>query len=335
MPSRTELQRRFATLIRRFAKVRLLVVGDLMLDQFIWGRVDRISPEAPVPVVQVTRETFHLGGAANVVHNIQALGGHATACGIIGRDNAGRRIVGELKRIGAGTAGVTTSRAAITVRKTRVIAHNQQVVRFDREQHDHAGHAAAALARFLQRHVWDFDAVVLSDYGKGVITKELLATLRAARGRRTFRLIVDPKKPNFPHYAGMTLATPNLLEASEAAGVEIRDDASLGVAGQRLLEKWQAEAILITRGEQGMTLFTRDAKAGHFPTAARQVFDVTGAGDTVVAACALALAAGADLDEAAFLANHAAGVVIGKIGTATLSAAELRRAMLADGVSDS
>lgn len=334
-PGRTHPQRRFGTLIRRFAKVRLLVVGDLMLDQFIWGRVDRISPEAPVPVVQVTRETFHLGGAANVVHNIQALGGQATACGIIGRDTAGRRLVGELKRIGAGTAGVTTSRSAITVRKTRIIAHNQQVVRFDREQHVHPGHAAAALARFLQRHVWDFDAVVLSDYGKGVITSELLATLRAARERRTFRLIVDPKKPNFPHYAGLTLATPNLLEASEAAGVEIRDDASLAAAGQRLLEKWQAEAILITRGEHGMTLFTRDAAARHFPTAARQVFDVTGAGDTVVAACALALAAGADLNEAALLANHAAGVVIGKLGTATLSAAELRRALLADGVGES
>ena len=156
------------------------------------------------------------------MHNIQALGGQATACGIIGRDSAGRRILAELKRIGAGTAGVTTSRGAVTVRKTRIIAHNQQVVRFDREQHDHAGRAAARLARFLQRHVWDFDAVVLSDYGKGVITSELLATLRAARAARPFRLIVDPKKPNFPHYGGITLATPNLLEASEAAGVEIR-----------------------------------------------------------------------------------------------------------------
>jgi D-glycero-beta-D-manno-heptose-7-phosphate kinase len=325
-------QRWVETLIRRFAKVRLLVVGDLMLDQFIWGRVDRISPEAPVPVVQVTRETVHLGGAANVVHNIQALGGHATACGIIGRDTGGRRLLAELKRVGAGTAGVTTSRNAITIRKTRIIAHSQQVVRFDREQRDHAGRAAAAITKFLERHLWDFDAVVLSDYGKGVITPDLLAVLRAARERRPFRLILDPKKPNFAQYGGVTLATPNAHEAAEAAGVEIRDEASLHRAGQRLLEQWDAEAILITRGEHGMTLFARDARVRHFPTAARQVFDVTGAGDTVVAACALSLAAGASLDQAALLANHAAGVVVGKIGTATASAQELRRAMQADGM---
>lgn len=318
-------------LIQRFAKVRLLVVGDLMLDQFIWGRVDRISPEAPVPVVQVTRETFHLGGAANVVHNIQALGGQAMACGTIGRDPGGRRLLSELKRIGAGTAGVMASRSAITVRKTRIIAHNQQVVRFDREQREHPGRAAGAIRRYLERHLWDFDAVVLSDYGKGVITQELLARLRAARTQRPFRLILDPKKPNFTHYGGVTLATPNVHEASEAAGIEIGDEASLQRAGQRLLQQWDAEAVLITRGEQGMTLFAREANVRHFPTAARQVFDVTGAGDTVVAACALALAAGATLDQAALLANHAAGVVVGKIGTATACAHDLERAMQADG----
>lgn len=332
------LQRRFnprrplSALIRRFGKVRLLVVGDLMLDQFIWGSVERISPEAPVPVVQVTRETFHLGGAANVVHNIQALGGQATACGVVGRDPAGRRLMSELKRVGAGTAGVTTSRSAVTVRKTRIIAHSQQVVRFDREQRDHAAGAAAALMRFVERQAWRFDAVVLSDYGKGVVTPELLQLLRAARAYRPFRLIVDPKKPNFPYYGGMTLATPNLFEASTAAGLDIYDEASLRLAGERLLERWDAEAILITRGEHGMTLFRRDAAPRHFPTAAQQVFDVTGAGDTVVAACAVALAAGATFEEAALLANHAAGVVVGKIGTATVTAAELRHALSMDGM---
>jgi rfaE bifunctional protein kinase chain/domain len=325
---RVDWRRRCGALIRRFGSARLLVVGDIMLDQFIWGRVDRISPEAPVPVVQVTRESFHLGGAANVVHNIRALGGHAGACGIIGRDSSGRRVLGEFKRIGAGTAGVITAQGSVTVRKTRIIAHSQQVVRFDREQPDHASAAAARLVRFLHRHVREFDAVILSDYGKGVVSEELLVALRTARARRPFRLIVDPKKPNFSRYHGMTLATPNLVEASEAADVVIHDDASLRLAGQRLLERWDAEAILLTRGEHGMTLFHRDGTVRHLPTAARQVFDVTGAGDTVVAVCALALAAGAQLDEAAFLANHAAGVVIGKIGTATLSAAELRTAMV-------
>jgi rfaE bifunctional protein kinase chain/domain len=299
-----------------------------MLDQFIWGRVDRISPEAPVPVVRVTGESFHLGGAANVVHNIRALGGRATACGVLGHDTAGRRVLAELKKIGAGTGGVVGSRATVTVRKTRIIAHNQQVVRFDREQNDHDRPAAGRIARFLQRHVWDFDAVVVSDYGKGVITAELLAILRAVRERRPFRLIVDPKKPNFEQYRGITLATPNIHEASEAAGIEIRDDASLRAAGSRLLERWDAEAIIVTRGEHGMTLFDRNRGVRQFPTAARQVFDVTGAGDTVIATCALALAAGASLDEAALLANHAAGLVIAKIGTATVSAAELRTAVM-------
>jgi rfaE bifunctional protein kinase chain/domain len=319
---------RFDALIRRFGRARLLVVGDLMLDQFIWGRVERISPEAPVPVVHVTRESFHLGGAANVAHNIRSLGGHATACGVIGRDSSGQRILTDLQAIGAGTDGVVVSRATVTVRKTRVIAHNQQVVRFDHESPDHAGGAMRRLQRFLRENVWDYDAVVLSDYGKGVITPDVLAVLSALRTRRSFRLIVDPKKPNFAHYRGLTLATPNVFEAADAAGVDIRDDASLRVAGNCLLERWNAEALLITRGEQGMTLFTHDGLVRHFPTAARQVFDVTGAGDTVVAACALALAAGATLDEAALLANHAAGVVIGKLGTATLSAAELRTAMV-------
>jgi rfaE bifunctional protein kinase chain/domain len=327
MAPRAGTTRQLDAVIRRFANVRLLVVGDLMLDQFIWGRVERISPEAPVPVVQVTRESFLLGGAANVVHNIRALGGRATACGILGSDSAGRRVLAELKHIGAGAEGIATARGAVTARKTRIIAHNQQVVRLDREQIADNKAAAARLAGFLQRHVWDFDGVLLSDYGKGVITPDLLAMLHAARQRRPFRLIVDPKRPNFGHYRGMTLATPNLHEAAEAAGVDIRDDASLRLAAARLLERWQAEALLVTRGEEGMSLFTPQGPVRHFPTAARQVFEVTGAGDTVAATCALALAAGASLDDAAFLANHAAGVVIGKVGTATVSAAELRRAV--------
>jgi rfaE bifunctional protein kinase chain/domain len=327
MAMRTAHRRRLRALIRRFATVRLLVVGDLMLDEFIWGRVERISPEAPVPVVHVTHESFHLGGAANVVHNIRALGGRATACGIVGCDRAGRLVVAELKHMGAGTAGVTSVRGAVTVRKTRIIAHNQQVVRFDRELNDHGGEVTAEITRFLQRHVWDFDAVVLSDYGKGVVTESLLGALATLRARRPLRLIVDPKKPNFAHYRGITLATPNLIEAGEAAGVTIRDDATLCVAGRRLLERWDAEAILVTRGERGMTLIKRKGAVRHFPTAALQVFDVTGAGDTVLAACALALGAGANFDEAAWLANHAAGAVVGKVGTATVSAAELRRAV--------
>ena len=329
MTPRPGTARQLTAIIRRFADARLLVVGDLMLDQFVWGRVERISPEAPVPVVQVMRQSFHLGGAANVVHNLRALGGHATACGVLGRDSAGRRVLAELKHIGADTSAIATSRGAVTVRKTRIIAHNQQVVRLDREQKDSGSAAHARLSRFLEKHVWDFDAVVLSDYGKGVIDADLLGVLHEARVRRPFRLIVDPKKPNFAHYSGITLATPNAPEAADAAGIEITDDTSVEAAGRQLLSRWDAEAILITRSERGMSLITRRG-ARHFPTVARQVFDVTGAGDTAVATCALALAAGASFDIAVMLANHAAGVVVGKAGTAALSAAELRKAVTSD-----
>jgi len=317
---------RLIRVIQRFSRARLLVIGDLMLDQFIWGSVERISPEAPVPVVRVSRESFHLGGAANVVHNIRALGGQVAVCGVVGHDAAGRRLLDDLRRIGAATAGVAVSRGAVTVRKTRIIAHNQQVVRLDREQGSHGQAATARVTRFVERHLRDFDVVVLSDYGKGVITADLLRMLDRARILHPIRLIVDPKKLNFEHYAGLTLATPNAREAAEAAGMEIHDEVSLRAAAYRLLQRWRAEAILITRGEQGMTLVTRHF-VRNFPTVARQVYDVTGAGDTVVATCALALAAGATLDDAALLANQAAGIVVAKIGTATVDAAELRRAM--------
>ena len=314
-----------AAAIARFPKVRVLVAGDLMLDHFVWGKVERISPEAPVPVVQVTAESRRLGGAANVVHNIRALGGQVTACGVVGADAAGRELLDELERIGADVAGVMHSRGGATTRKTRIIAHQQQVVRLDREDEGRRDSPAAARARgFLLAQLDAADVVVISDYGKGLVTPALLDALAAMHAQRRFPLLIDPKKANYPYYRGASLLTPNRDEASQAAGVEIRDAASLARAGAALLECWQAEAVLITRGEHGMSLFARGAAARHFPTAARQVYDVTGAGDTVVAACALALGAGASLEAAAILANHAAGIVVGEVGTATVSAAQLK-----------
>jgi D-beta-D-heptose 7-phosphate kinase/D-beta-D-heptose 1-phosphate adenosyltransferase len=314
-----------AAAVARFRRVKVLVAGDLMLDHFVWGTVERISPEAPVPVVQVTAESRRLGGAANVVHNIRALGGAVAACGVVGSDAAGRDLLEELRRIGAEVGGVVQSRHAVTTRKTRIIAHQQQVVRLDREDGQRRDSRAAARARgFLLAHLGDADVVVISDYGKGLVTPALLAALAAMRRRRPFPLLIDPKKANFAHYRGASLLTPNRDEASQAAGIEIRDAASLARAGATLLERWQADAVLITRGEQGMSLFARGVPARHFPTVARHVFDVTGAGDTVVAACALALGAGASLEAAAVLANHAAGIVVGEVGTATVTAAQLR-----------
>jgi rfaE bifunctional protein kinase chain/domain len=314
-----------AAAIARFPKLRVLVAGDLMLDHFVWGKVERISPEAPVPVVQVTAESRRLGGAANVVANLRALGGQVTACGVVGADASGRELLDELERIGASVAGVVQSRGAATTRKTRIIAHQQQVVRLDREDDGRRDSPAAARARgFLLAQLHAADVVVISDYGKGLITPALLDGLAAMRARRPFPLLIDPKKANFAHYRGASLLTPNRDEASQASGIEIRDAASLARAGAALLERWQAEAVLITRGEHGMSLFARRGPARHFPTVARQVYDVTGAGDTVVAACALALGAGASLEAAAILANHAAGIVVGEVGTATVDAKRLK-----------
>jgi D-beta-D-heptose 7-phosphate kinase/D-beta-D-heptose 1-phosphate adenosyltransferase len=314
-----------AAVIARFPGVRVLVAGDLMLDTFIWGRVERISPEAPVPVVQVTAESRRLGGAANVVANIRALGGQVAACGVIGADQAGRQLTDDLRRIDADTDGVMQGRDTVTTRKTRIIAHQQQVVRLDRESAAQGDSRAAARARgFLFAHLSRADVVVLSDYGKGLITPPLLATLAALQARRPFALVIDPKKRNYPHYRGASLLTPNRDEASQASGIEIKDVRSLSRAGAALLQRWQAAAVLITRGEEGMSLFVAGAPARHFPTVARHVYDVTGAGDTVIATCALALGAGASLETAALLANHAAGIVVGEVGTATVSAAQLK-----------
>lgn len=315
----------YERLISRFRNVTVLVVGDLMLDQFIWGRVDRISPEAPVPVVRVTDESFRLGGAANVVSNIRSLGGRVVVCGVVGDDPQGRFLRSELKRIGAEVGGVLSIRGEATTRKTRIIAHQQQVVRLDREEPPRAdGRREGRLCRFLLDRVEQVDAVVLSDYGKGVISAGLLGQLAAARRRKPFRLVIDPKQTNFAHYRGATLVTPNRDEASRASGIDVEDEESLARAGAELLRRWESEAVLITRGEHGMALFRNGAAMRHFPTVARQVFDVTGAGDTVVATCALALGAGASLEAAAVLANHAAGIAVGEVGTVSVSAARLR-----------
>jgi rfaE bifunctional protein kinase chain/domain len=259
------------------------------------------------------------------MNNVRALGGSAIACGVVGLDPAGRQLLRLLEDLGVDQRGVFRSRGEATTRKTRILAHQQQVVRLDREDEGQRQSRAAARARgFLLANLWKADVVVLSDYGKGFITPELLNIIAGVRQRRPFPLVIDPKHGNFAHYHRPSLVTPNRDEASHASGVEVRDLASLARAGRALLEKWQAEAVLITRGEEGMSLFTEGGKPRHFPTVAQHVYDVTGAGDTVIATCALALAAGASLPAAAVLANHAAGIVVGEVGTSTVSARQLR-----------
>ena len=320
---------RLSAILEKFPKKRLLVIGDLMLDRFIWGDVERLSPEAPVPVLRVASERSTLGGAANVIHNVLSLGGQVTVCGIVGHDDAGKKVVAALKRLGAALAGLVVDSHFQTIQKTRIIAspHHQQIVRLDREN----GRALDAgslekLRRYVAANAAGFDAVVVSDYGKGAVHPELLDWLAAA-GRKKMIWIVDPKKENYEHYRFPTLVTPNKSEAGEASGTAIHDEPSLVAAGKKLLQKWRADAILITRGAEGMTLFRPRSPMQHFPTQPRDVFDVTGAGDTVVAVCALALAAGAGFADAAVLANTAAGFVGDEVGTVAVPLQKLQRSI--------
>jgi rfaE bifunctional protein kinase chain/domain len=317
-------------LVNRFRRCRLLVVGDLMLDRFIWGDVERISPEAPVPVVRVVSEEFCLGGAANVIHNIRGLGGQVTACGILGRDSAGKQLLRQLKVIGSSTSGVFPESRFLTTQKSRLIAgpRHQQLVRMDHENHGVIREQVHRQVRqFVARQLSRCDGLVISDYGKGVVHPELLGWIGEVLQGKGIPCVVDPKKENFDRYRNVTLVTPNKDEAGDAAGVRIHDPESLQEAGGILLEKWQAGAVLVTRGQEGMSLFRRGGTVGHFPTTAKEVFDVTGAGDTVVATCALTLASRGSYEEAAILANLAAGIVVGEVGTATVSLERLKKAI--------
>jgi len=287
-----------------------------MLDRFLWGEVERLSPEAPVPVLRVVSENLRLGGAANVIHNVCTLGAKVTACGIVGKDEAGKRVIGSLKKMGASTAGVLADREFQTIQKSRIIAspHHQQIVRLDREGRSPvAPETKQKLRDFVLEQSEHCDGVVVSDYGKGAVHSELLSAL--AKRRKNILYVVDPKKENYGSYKFPTLITPNKSEASEASGVAIVDDASLSFAGGALLRKWRADAVLVTRGAEGMSLFRPRRRVQHFPTEPRDVFDVTGAGDTVVAVCALALSCGASFEDAAVIANVAAGFVGDEVGT--------------------
>jgi D-beta-D-heptose 7-phosphate kinase/D-beta-D-heptose 1-phosphate adenosyltransferase len=305
-----------------FTGKTILVVGDIMLDEFIWGKVARISPEAPVPVVEVVDETYRLGGAGNVTANIQSLEGTAIPIGVIGRDSAADRILGSLKECGVETNGLVRADRPTTL-KTRIIAHSQQVVRTDRESKTplSAGSSAELAALFLQ-HLPKASCVIVSDYDKGVVNRALLSAILSKTRDAGVPLFLDPKVHHADSYRPITLITPNHREAELLTGIVIDTEQALEEAGRKLLQKFDCEYALITRGEEGMSLFNK-AGSHHLPTFAREVFDVTGAGDTVIATLALAHAGGATMEESAVLANHAAGIVVGKVGTATVSRSEL------------
>ncbi len=310
--------------LESFAGRRILVLGDAMLDHYIWGEVSRISPEAPVPVVKVQRESHRLGGAANVAHNIRSLGGHVALVAVIGKDLGGRQIGHVLRERKIPTDYLVVSEDLPTIKKTRVVARSQQVVRIDREEvREVDGELFAALSERIALVLPTVEAVLISDYGKGVVSRDLLETWLPRFQEAGLPVCVDPKETHFHHYRGVTVLTPNLKEASFAAGRPIRDAESLEDVGRRLLRGLRAKNLLITRGEEGMSLFRRRRPTLHIPSVASEVYDVTGAGDTVVSTLAMGLAAGLAIEDATLVANHAAGLVIREIGTATTSVAEI------------
>jgi rfaE bifunctional protein kinase chain/domain len=318
----------FEKIIKKFSGVRILVVGDIMLDRFIWGGVSRISPEAPVPVVVVEKETFLLGGAANVVNNIHSLGGEVSLCGVIGDDEMGQKVIQRLVEMEVERHGVMIEPGRQTTVKTRIIAHHQQLVRIDRETTQPPKTSTLRrLSDFIEQNVKRFDGVILSDYGKGLLSQSVIRdAIRVAREAKRF-VMVDPKIKNFFSYRGATVVTPNTGEASASSRIPITDEASLFRAGRTILKRLKCEALVITRGEDGMAIFEPHRKPLLVPTEAREVYDVTGAGDTVIGTMALAFGAGASIRRAAELANHAAGIVVGKVGTATVDQKELIKAM--------
>ncbi|MBI3292446.1 MAG: D-glycero-beta-D-manno-heptose-7-phosphate kinase [Elusimicrobia bacterium] len=320
---------RLSRYVERFPGRRILVVGDLMLDRFLWGEVSRISPEAPVPIVQLVRETYAPGGTGNVVTNLAALGASVTLVGVVGTDPEGQELVRLFERQGVHTEGIVREASWPTIQKSRVIAHHQQLVRLDRE-------LSTGLPPVVQERLLNAvrlclptaEVVILSDYGKGVLVPRILRTAIRLAHRQGCPILVDPKVEHFLRYRGVTCVTPNLAEAIGGMHLHRLDgDEDLVKLGQKILKRLGCKAVLITRGEKGMTLFQRQRPVLHIPTRAKEVFDVTGAGDTVISVLALAVAAGAPLTLAAELANEAAGIVVGKLGTATTTREELKAAL--------
>lgn len=317
----TETYRR---ILAALPPLKMAVIGDLMVDRFVWGRCDRISPEAPVPVVHVERESSKLGGAANVAANLHALGVQAALVGLVGDDTMAIEMRRLLHGLGLGDEGLITDPQRPTTVKTRIIAQNQQVVRTDTEDSRPADLMADVLARIDA--LGPFDGVVLSDYGKGVLTHEVLAAVIGRIRGDGGVVVVDPKQGDYSQYRGATSLTPNQKEAEAACAITIRDAESLTRAGAILRERTAADCVLITRGEHGMSLFEKDGTEHHLPTEATHVYDVTGAGDTVIAVYTASLCTGADFRTAAALANHAAGVAVREVGTAAVTRTQLAAA---------
>lgn len=317
------MKQRLLKILEQFKNRKVLVVGDVMLDKYIWGDVSRISPEAPVQVVNVLKETYAPGGASNVASNISALSGKAFMVGIVGNDEARKVLLDELKNIDINTDGIFTENEKPTIQKVRIIGKSQQLLRVDYEKKEHIlKEIELSMVSFFEKIIKNVDVVVISDYAKGVITPEVCGNLIKISKQNNKPVIVDPKPKHRDLYSNVTLITPNNAEASEMTGIEDGDDAVIEM-GNRLI-RYLNTNVLITRGEKGMSLFEKNSNITHIPAKAKEVYSLIGAGDTVVAVLALAIASGADLKEAATLSNIAAGIKVGKIGTASVSVEEIK-----------
>lgn len=310
--------------LSRLGSIRALVIGDLMLDEYVWGKTERISPEAPVQVVDVAREDLRLGGAGNVINNLVTLGCQVHVASVLGDDGDGRRLRGMLMEKGVVADGVLLAPGRTTSRKTRILASNQQMLRIDRESREPISpDQEDQLAAYVAMVAGDCQVILISDYLKGVLTEGLLHRVIALGRERGVPVVADPKGDDYRKYRGATLLTPNRKEAQTASGIAIVDEASLNMAGRKLRESLDLEALVLTRSEEGMSLFFRNGQGMHLPTEAREVYDVSGAGDTVLAVLGVGLGGGLALDEAARLSNVAAGVVVGKVGTSTVTPEEI------------
>lgn len=323
-------KKRAMEIIANFSHSGVLVVGDIMVDHFIWGKVSRISPEAPVPVVDVQKDSILLGGCANVLNSIYAMGGKVYVAGVVGADNIGKRLLDELRAREIETNGIVVEKGRPTTLKTRIVAHGQQMVRFDKESRKSIPkNSTRKILEYVKSLQNKIGAIVVSDYSKGVISRELIEGIKKVVQDAEIYICLDPKQSDFSMYEGVYVITPNHHEAQRASGMEISDDNDLKQVGATLLNKYDFQALLITRGEEGMSLFERGPRISHthFSAQAKEIYDVTGAGDTVIGVLALSLAARANLQEATCLANQAAGIVVGKVGTATVSQEELIRVL--------
>jgi D-beta-D-heptose 7-phosphate kinase/D-beta-D-heptose 1-phosphate adenosyltransferase len=321
-------RKKIESLFSRTASIRCLVVGDLMLDEYLWGKAERISPEAPVQVVDVLREELRLGGAGNVVNNLAALGVQVAVCSVVGDDENGWSLLKEFGRRNVDIDSIFLDPHRRTSRKTRVVAANQQIVRIDRETRASlTADFENKVCQWIAHHANEFQVIVLSDYNKGVLTPSVIATVVDSAAANGITVLVDPKGADFDRYSGATILTPNRKEAEAASGIIIRDQETLARAAEAIMKSVGLLHLLITRSEEGMSLFSGNGEVVHIPTVAREVFDVSGAGDTVLATLAVGIASGLTMDEAARLANIAAGIAVGKLGTSIVTPEEIINAV--------